>query len=678
MDVYRRHAKYIRHLTLSMLPILHACLEDTFEPLLPVPLENDPREPSEAGAGATAALVVGRSLMTNLESLTIRLSGQALDLYFPNLTPTHRTGSLFGAGFNANNANNDGDDEPRPGLATESSQRSSQTMVIEACQRLILCNPRLRALECEYTPQILYGLLAMLPETAAASDGGGGGCHSGGRVPRSLKSLSIWTSDGQIPASLPPSVTNLSLQYNFRTRFEKDTAENLGQSVINEMLEVLEMSIIETDLQLKTVLTQAPALKTLNVNGFTRLWGPPRPAPALEHAPGTAFPAESPVQNALNDVAWPLSIVTVLKFQHAKGKGRGRGNSFFSGAVPAYNGMFQSFPLLVEYHDDIWSPALACQLVENCPLLEVVRIRQENGFSFASPQQLGQLHGSASKAEVRRLGVPVVDSVSRLLSSLSRLRVLEIPREVVKAENILVNPWVCLQLEEFWCQIVEVPFLTEEEELQVQEIRQREVTIDISDQQHARTDKEDELMERSESCVSTRKQIMAQLSKLTSLKYLSLSPDFRIGEDLFEHRLGAMCVYKSERDGRSYIRYDDVLPDTLHFRLDMGLDQLSTLKKLEYLSIESMDHRLDTAEIEWIAKELPRLKEMRGLVKDNFVGIEPNPKTDALVTLMRTLRTDVAQGQSFCGYSKVLVKTNLFKSGHTSGPFGTTTYDTRH
>ncbi|KAG0292508.1 hypothetical protein BGZ96_004043 [Linnemannia gamsii] len=347
---------------------------------------------------------------------------------------------------------------------------------------------------------------------------------------------------------------------------------------MNEMLEVLEMGNIETDLQLKTLLTKAPALMTLTVNGFTRLWGSPPPVHVPEHAPETEFPAGAPV----------------------------------------------------------------------------VRIRQLNGSSLASPQQqLWQQRGLISKAPVRRFGVPVVDSVSGLLSSLLRLRVLEIPREVVKAENILESPWVCLQLEEFWCQIVEVPFLTEEEELQVQQIRQREVTTDTSDQQHARTVKEDELMERSEKCVSTTKLIMAQLSKLTSLKYLSLSPDFRIGDDLFEHRLSAMYVYKSERDGRSYIRYDD------------------------YLSIESIDHRLDTADIEWIAKELPRLKEMRGLVKENFVRIEPDPKTDALVTLMRRLRTDVAQRQSFCGYSKAPVKTNFFGSGHIGGLIGSTMYGTR-
>ncbi|KAG0292507.1 hypothetical protein BGZ96_004042 [Linnemannia gamsii] len=180
-DVYRRHAKYIRHLTLHMLPILHACLEDAFEPLLPVPLENDPKKLSESGALTTAAvLVVGRSLMTNLESLSIRVFGQALDLYFTDLTPNYWTRSLFSTDFNVNNANNasnDDDDEAMPRIVTESNQRSSQTMLIEACQRLIVCNPRLGVLECEYVPQILHGLQAMLSETAAISGDSDGGCR---------------------------------------------------------------------------------------------------------------------------------------------------------------------------------------------------------------------------------------------------------------------------------------------------------------------------------------------------------------------------------------------------------------------------------------------------------------------------------------------------------------------
>ncbi|KAF9323367.1 hypothetical protein BGZ91_003623, partial [Linnemannia elongata] len=220
----------------------------------------------------------------------------------------------------------------------------------------------------------------------------------------------------------------------------------------------------------------------------------------------------------------------------------------------------------------------------------------------------------------------------------------------IKAENILETPWVCLDLETFRCQIAEVPFLTDEEEQQVQEICRRETQATSSALEYIRTDEEDALIALSERCVHTREGIMAQLSKLTSLKFLSLSPDFKTGIDLFGSHFNPKRVYKSERDGRSYIRYDDVMPDTLYFRLNNGLHQLASLTKLEYLSFESMDHRMETVDIEWFASHFPRLREMRGLVTEAYVGMEPDPKNDALVALIRKLRPDVVQNQSLSRY----------------------------
>ncbi|KAF9904160.1 hypothetical protein EC991_002995 [Linnemannia zychae] len=251
----------------------------------------------------------------------------------------------------------------------------------------------------------------------------------------------------------------------------------------------------------------------------------------------------------------------------------------------------------------------------------------------------------------------VDDDVSMVLSTLKRLRVLDIPFATIKAENAgdQEKPWVCLGLQIFRCQIVGVPFLTEKQEQRVLEICRREIEAGEGEAQR-RTDEEEGLMALSNKRVSTIYKVMTQLSKLTSLKYLSLSPDLKIGKELFVSRfdsgtpLGEKIVYKSPRDGKTYIRYDDVLPDTLHLRLDHGLSQLASLTHLQYLGFESMDHRMDTAEIEWIAKAFPRLRGMRGLLMDGFVGMEPNPKNEALLELMRTLRPDVVQLQSFGGY----------------------------
>ncbi|KAF9133757.1 hypothetical protein BGX30_012186, partial [Mortierella sp. GBA39] len=586
-DVYRRHAKYIRHLTLFTPAILDACLEDAFEPLVPSLSDDYTTGALGAGAGtgaeagtgiATMPVVSGRSLITNLESFAnIFLS---LESYFPELVTRADSMSRFRTepdnGIEATTELAAG-----AGEATTTASRSSQTILIEACQRLILCNPRLKTLNCGYTPQIFYGIQARLQAMGEA--GVDGGDVGGAKVFRSLRNLSIVTSNDRIPV-LPPSVTSLNLLSGFGYAGAPHHTSQVN--ITNKSLEILEMTSIDSELHLQTILTQAPALRTLKIHRFS--------PPAI-----AATPVSSP---------WPFSRITVLKCQHSRGSGA-------SVTTPAYLNMFQSFPLLVEYHDNMWSPALATQLVEHCPLLGVIRITQD-AVSFRQP-----FASFVPKVAPRRVGGPVTDCVSVLLTTLPRLRVLDMPFEMVKAENVLERPWVCLDLEEFWCQIVDLPYLTAEEEQTILEIRRREVEgAKGSDQHHARTDKEDELMELCESCISTRKQVMTQLAKLTSLKYLSFGPDFKTRDDLFENRLGLRHVYKSPRDGRNYIRYDDVLPDTLHLRLDTGLDQLACLKKLEFLSFESIDHRLDTAEIEWMAREFLRLKETRGLVTDNYIG----------------------------------------------------------
>ena len=55
--------------------------------------------------------------------------------------------------------------------------------------------------------------------------------------------------------------------------------------------------------------------------------------------------------------------------------------------------------MLVEYRDDIWYPAVAAQLVEHCPFLEIIRIRA-NTFVCAIPTTLPSLEPRASHHRV--------------------------------------------------------------------------------------------------------------------------------------------------------------------------------------------------------------------------------------------------------------------------------------
>ncbi|KAG0284282.1 hypothetical protein BGZ97_008244 [Linnemannia gamsii] len=489
----------------------------------------------------------------------------------------------------------------------------SEQVFFKACVRLILNNPRLSRFSSMSSSAILQDLQ--------------GGVYGDNSALRSLKYLTCNSKDSLIPKWLPPSVTHLNLKTLFGSRYDPFSSASGSQpgrksKVVHEALESLEVSSIECPAHLTDLLDQAPNLKTLSINGFNN------------GAFGSSFGTAAPVPED-KSITWPTTQITVLKC---------RATRAIHANVAGFEGFFTCFPLLVEYHDDMWSHFVSTHLVRHCPLLEVIRMQDSSGAS---------VFGAAPKPQPRRLEFIVSDSVSVLLTGLPKLRVLNIPHEAIAAGNILRRPWVCLDLEEFRCQIAELPFLTKENEMLAQDIRQRETagaTSSAQQQQHLTTNEEKRLLEISERCLSTRRQIMSQLSKLTSLKYLSLSPDFKIGNEIFDNRYNITLVYKSERDGRSYIRYNDVLPDTLQFRLDSGLDQLASLENLEYLSFESMDHQMGTAEIEWIARHFPRLKEMRGLVTENHVGMEPDPENDALVALIRSLRPDIVQRQSFSGY----------------------------
>ncbi|KAH7053621.1 hypothetical protein BKA57DRAFT_490256 [Linnemannia elongata] len=657
-DVYRRHAKYIRHLTINTPTILDACLDGAFdqvrseshsESVSTGSSRTTTTKPTSAAATANGA---GGSLMTNLEFLDLNIFKHAIDCYFQIQQPGGIFGPSGGFGFIssvpsngfgttslsvASTSNITGDNNSNSTDNATANFTSTTTVTaasppplatekafVKACQRLVLNNPRLRTLFSSYSMAILQGL-----------EGGSGA------LLRSLKSLACIPTDGLIPRGLPPHVTHLKLIDSFGIHVNSYSTASRGSgttALVHEGLKSLEVACIKSGAHLKEVLTQVPSLKTLFINAFV---------PPFEFGDGFGTATPIPVR-----ISRPASQITVLKCQQTRGA--------FS-VSPGFEDFFSCFPLLVEYHDDVWYPTVGAQLVKYCPLVEVISIYQDPYASFTFRTFL--------KPQPRLKGWSVCDSVSILLTGLTRLRVLDIPYQAIKAENVLKTPWVCLDLEKFQCQIAEVPFLTDEEEQQVQEIRQRETRATSCALEYIRTDEEDALIALSERCVYTREGIMAQLSKLTSLKFLSLSPDFKAGNDLFENRTNAMRVYKSERDGRSYIRYDDVMPDTLYFRLNNGLNQLASLTKLEYLSFESIDHRMETADIEWFANHLPRLKEMRGLVTENYVGMEPDPENDALVTLIRRLRPDVVQNQSFGGFLPSLSNTNIeYLNGVTGTP----------
>ncbi|KAF8948662.1 hypothetical protein BGZ47_003308 [Haplosporangium gracile] len=298
--------------------------------------------------------------------------------------------------------------------------------------------------------------------------------------------------------------------------------------------------------------------------------------------------------------------------------------------------IFPWMPNLVEFHHSYVSSPFTAALAKHCPLLEVIRVTYK-GCRYTPRSIFDSVH----------------DRVSILLTSCTRLRILDLQYETIDARRIADKPWVCLDLEMFRCGFIGLSYMHKHNEQEVRNIQERDEEARRKGlPKPEKTPVEIGLLDKAEEAKSMRRTVLQQISVLTSLKHLTLSRDLKIGRGLFSRCKTSLAVYRSERDGRMYFRYKDVLPDTLHLRLDTGLEQLASLKKLELLGFESMDHRMGEAEIEWIAKTFPALKEIRGLAIHTQVGAERDPKMDALRELMQSLRPDIVHGASFTGYER--------------------------
>ncbi|KAG0219029.1 hypothetical protein BGX33_005071 [Mortierella sp. NVP41] len=288
--------------------------------------------------------------------------------------------------------------------------------------------------------------------------------------------------------------------------------------------------------------------------------------------------------------------------------------------------IFPWMPNLVEFHHSYVSSPFTAALAKHCPLLEVVRVTYK-GCRYTPRNVYDSIH----------------DRVSILLTSCTKLKILDLQYETIDANRVADAPWVCLDLEFFRCGFVGLPYLSASDEAELGRIQKQEEDARRKglEPELTRTALETQLLLAAEQGKAMRKGVLRQISLLTSLKHLTLNRDLKVGRGLFSRYKTSLTVYRSEKDGRRYFQYKDVMPDTLHLRLDTGLECLASLTKLELFGFESMDHRMGPAEIEWIARTFPKLKEVRGLAIDTHVGAERDPEMDALRKLMQSLRPDI-------------------------------------
>ncbi|KAG0085745.1 hypothetical protein BGZ92_008753 [Podila epicladia] len=89
---------------------------------------------------------------------------------------------------------------------------------------------------------------------------------------------------------------------------------------------------------------------------------------------------------------------------------------------------------------------------------------------------------------------------------------------------------------------------------------------------------------------------------------------------LTELKLGASTIpygvpeYGATFEEKKKITREDVdLLDSLELTLGAGLQLLAPLKRLEYLDVKGMNHRMNEQDLDWLLRNCPRLVWIRGL-----------------------------------------------------------------
>jgi len=284
--------------------------------------------------------------------------------------------------------------------------------------------------------------------------------------------------------------------------------------------------------------------------------------------------------------------------------------------------------------------------IPNLKELKVDGLSDETIIALAaSHKDLEVLEWMSDPRYINETYRPDEDALHRLLASCPNLRVFNGIQRFVKANDMIREPWVCSKIEKLRCRIVGIDRLTEQE----QEIYDRIVRKDsdcledkLSNLKLEMTAEERDVVQKFDRSREQQRQVLERLASLKHLKHLDIGFENR---DPWTWKCGAR--YVSSFDEKEYLQYGGPTPDTLELSLESGLGQLDALKELRMFGFESVDHRLQKKEIEWMANSWPRLKLMYGLAEDTLYEVEPDRKKEELRDYMRTLRPDIEHDSLF-------------------------------
>ena len=214
-----------------------------------------------------------------------------------------------------------------------------------------------------------------------------------------------------------------------------------------------------------------------------------------------------------------------------------------------------------------------------------------------------------------------INTLSILLENCPHLIKFDGIEHKIEADYLLEHPWVCKGLEVLRFQIVGVHRLTEEEDM---DYRQGKLFQNIN---RDLVEKEREAIEKYERLQAQQRRVYDRLAEMVHLRVLDLGMEYRTVGVLVSRPQIHYGVHVYEDYGRP-------IPDTLELSLESGLDRLSTLRELEVVGFEGVDHRIDYGELRWMGQSWPRLKEMRGLQEVKCEKLRPD-ETSYLRAFMR-------------------------------------------
>ncbi|KAF9929084.1 hypothetical protein FBU30_001870 [Linnemannia zychae] len=283
-------------------------------------------------------------------------------------------------------------------------------------------------------------------------------------------------------------------------------------------------------------------------------------------------------------------------------------------------------PSLVELTTEKLIPEMAESLVRHCTQFRAFR------------------QGGSSQS----VSNTVLNAISILLESCPNLKIMDANFHSIDAVYLLKSRWICENtLEILRCRIVGLsrPTLQEYQSLSMAKMTQNDaiyntISSDTPSGPVAKYDEEEFIRHKYNQCMELHHQVYDRLAQLANLKVLDLGGYNKTNIYSSTFDKGNLPVV--EINGRLYLTNSRPKEDCLELSLKSGLERLAPLRKLEEFGFEGLNHCIEEAELQWIAKSWPKLAVMSGIHGGGSLTlIKQDKRTGALRQYMQELRPDV-------------------------------------